>query len=94
MESDFGPYGSAYKVIQQTCEEYTKKFCNGLPFNFAPQSEIIKNLEIDPGLYFSQGNTWEGILNRMRSHEYIVFLEVHGLEERLIVPIVEDSNKK
>ncbi|MBU0930332.1 MAG: hypothetical protein KJ623_04660 [Nanoarchaeota archaeon] len=90
---EFGPYEDAYESLKKCCDNYTIRKYGELPFSFAPQKEVIKKLEITPGLFFASGNSWESILKRMESWEWIARINKKGLEDILIISLKEAESE-
>jgi len=58
---DFGPYEDALSALKQMPNA-------GKGFSY---QEAISKLEITPGLFFTPGNTWQIIIGRMKSWEWL-----------------------
>jgi len=64
----FGPYEDALKSLGEI--ESNDK---GITYE-----QAINKLEITPGLWFTPGNTWDGIINRMKSWGWL-YIDNGGL---------------
>jgi hypothetical protein len=58
---DFGPYEDALDALKQLPNART---------GFTYQDAITR-LEITPGLFFTTGNTWQIIIDRMQSWDWL-----------------------
>lgn len=87
----FGAYEIAYQSIMDSCVRVRGR--NNFNFLYIKERDAIDKIVCTPGQNYSEGTTIQDVLNRMENWKWIAIVKPAGLEDRIIIPLMEIKRK-